>query len=137
MSGERVSFPGQHVALHDAQVLPQPVQRPHPPIWIGGSGMKRTLPIAARFADAWHTYGSPDQLAKLSAHLEDLAAASGRDPRSILRASSLSLSEPWDEVLANAEAMRDAGVGYLVCGWPSEGEARVAAFVERVLPRLG
>jgi F420-dependent oxidoreductase-like protein len=136
MSGERVSFPGAHVAVRDAQVLPRPVQRPHPPIWIGGSGMKRTLPIAARFADAWHTYGSPQQLAALSAHLDDLAAASGRDPSAILRASSLSLSEPWDEVRRSADAMRDAGVGYLVCGWPGEGESRVAEFVERVLPGL-
>jgi hypothetical protein len=46
------------------------------------------------------------------------------------------LSEPWDEVRANAEAMRAAGAGYLVCGWPGEGAARVEEFVTRVLPDL-
>jgi hypothetical protein len=65
-----------------------------------------------------------------------MAAAEGRDPASITRASSLSLSEPWGEVRANAEAMRGAGVGYLVCGWPAEGAARVEEFVSHVLPDL-
>jgi F420-dependent oxidoreductase-like protein len=80
MTGERVSFTGAHVSLQDAQLRPVPVQHPHPPIWIGGSGMRRTLPIAARYADAWHTWGGPDQLAMLSQHLDALATQAGRDP---------------------------------------------------------
>jgi alkanesulfonate monooxygenase SsuD/methylene tetrahydromethanopterin reductase-like flavin-dependent oxidoreductase (luciferase family) len=115
---------------------PTPVQRPHPPIWIGGSGRRRTLPLAARFADVWHTYGSPDQLRALGAELDHLAEAAGRTPSSILRASSLSLSEPWDDVTRQAQAMRDAGVGYLVCGWPGEGRPRVEEFATRVMPAL-
>jgi alkanesulfonate monooxygenase SsuD/methylene tetrahydromethanopterin reductase-like flavin-dependent oxidoreductase (luciferase family) len=59
MTGERVSYEGTVVSLRDAQVLPRPVQRPHPPIWIGGDGPRRTLPLVARFADAWHTWGTP------------------------------------------------------------------------------
>ena len=136
MTGEPCSFDGQHLQLHSAQVRPVPVQRPHPPIWIGGSGQRRTLPIAARWADVWHTYGAPEQLAKLSARLDQLAEASDRDPSAITRASSLSLSEPWDDVRRNAAAMRDIGIGYLVCGWPGEGRERVAEFVERVLPEF-
>jgi F420-dependent oxidoreductase-like protein len=136
MTGERVSFSGSHVTLHDAQVRPVPVQRPHPPIWIGGSGTRRTLPIAARWASAWHTYGPPSHLARLSRLLDDLAARAGRDPRDIVRASSLSLSEPWDEVRRNADAMRDAGIGYLVCGWPGEGRERVEEFATAVMPAL-
>lgn len=136
MSGERVSFAGMHATLDGAQMRPVPVQRPHPPIWIGGSGLRRTLPIAARWADVWHTYGTADQLAALSARLDELAAAHGRDPRAITRAASLSLSEPWDEVRANADALRAAGIEYLVCGWPGEGDARVAEFVEQILPGL-
>jgi alkanesulfonate monooxygenase SsuD/methylene tetrahydromethanopterin reductase-like flavin-dependent oxidoreductase (luciferase family) len=90
----------------------------------------------ARFADVWHTWGSPAQLRELSAVVDRLAEAAGRQPSSILRASSLSLSEPWDEVKANAEAMRDSGIGYLVCGWPAEGRARVEEFATRVLPEF-
>ena len=83
----------------------------------------------ARFADVWHCYESPQNFRELSAAVDELATAAGRDPASITRASSLSLSEPWPEVRANAEAMRAAGVGYLVCGWPEEGAARVEEFV--------
>ena len=115
---------------------PVPVQRPHPPIWIGGSGRRRTLPIAAKWADVWHTYGSAEQLATLSAELDGLAQAAGRDPASILRASSLSLSEPWDEVRREVASMRDVGIGYLVCGWPGEGNARVEEFASTVMPEF-
>lgn len=133
MTGERVSYDGKMVSLQNAQVLPAPVQRPHPPIWIGGSGRKRTLPLAARFADVWHTYGSPAQLTELSAHLDGLARDAGRDPKAIVRAGSLSLSEGWDDVRRNADTMRDIGIGYLVCGWPGEGQDRVAEFAQKIM----
>src|ERR1700681_4369913 len=91
-TGEVVSYQGAHFSLDNAQMRPVPVQRPHPPIWIGGSGRRRTLPLAAKLADVWHTYGSPEQLGVLSAELDRLAEVAGRDPAGILRASSLSLS---------------------------------------------
>ena len=53
-TGDVVSYDGARVSLHDAVLRPRPVQQPHPPIWIGGTGPRRTLPLAARFADqAW------------------------------------------------------------------------------------
>jgi alkanesulfonate monooxygenase SsuD/methylene tetrahydromethanopterin reductase-like flavin-dependent oxidoreductase (luciferase family) len=135
MTGERVSFEGTHVSLQDAQLRPVPVQQPHPPIWIGGSGRRRTLPLVARYADAWHTWGGPKQLAELSKRIDDLAAEAGRDPAAILRTSSLSLSEPDDEVRRNIDAMAEVGIGYLVCGWPGEGRERVEEFATRVMPQ--
>jgi F420-dependent oxidoreductase-like protein len=132
-TGEVVSYRGSQFTLDNAQLRPVPVQQPHPPIWIGGSGRRRTLPLAAKWADVWHTYGSPEQLRELSAQLDELAEAAGRDPRSIVRASSLSLSAPWDEVRRELEAMRGVGIGYLVCGWPGEGRARVEEFATTVM----
>jgi alkanesulfonate monooxygenase SsuD/methylene tetrahydromethanopterin reductase-like flavin-dependent oxidoreductase (luciferase family) len=132
-SGERVSYDGTRVSLRDAQLLPVPVQRPHPPIWIGGSGPRRTLPTAARFADVWHAFGSPASLREPSALLDRLAEDAGRDPASITRAASLSLSGSLDGVRRSAEAWRDAGFGYLVCDWPTEGRGRVEEFASRVL----
>jgi F420-dependent oxidoreductase-like protein len=135
-TGEVVSYQGAQFTLDDAQMRPVPVQRPHPPIWIGGSGRRRTLPLAAKWADVWHTYGSAEQLAALSAELDALAEAAGRHPGSIARASSLSLSAPWDEVRREAEAMRAVGISYLVCGWPEEGRARVEEFAATVMPEF-
>ncbi len=130
------SFEGRHWQVSDATLHPRPVQGPHPPIWIGASGERKMLPLVARHADVWHSFGDPASFARKSRLLDELAAEAGRDPSSITRASSLSLSEPWDEVRAAAEAMAAAGARYLVCGWPSEGRARVAEFVETVLPSL-
>lgn len=137
MTGERVSYDGKVVSLNNAQVRPVPVQQPHPPIWIGGSGRKRTLPLAARYADAWHTYGSAAQLGELSAHLDGLAREAGRDPKSILRAASLSLSEDFDAVRRDIEALSAVGIEYLVCGWPSEGRDLVGRFARDVMPEFG
>jgi alkanesulfonate monooxygenase SsuD/methylene tetrahydromethanopterin reductase-like flavin-dependent oxidoreductase (luciferase family) len=133
MTGERVSYEGKRVSLRDAQVRPLPVQQPHPPIWIGGSGKQRTLPLTARFADVWHTWGGPDQLSAMSHYLDDLATKIGRDPAEITRASSLSLSEPLDEVRRKVDKMQHAGIGYLVCGWPGEGRDQIEAFATQVM----
>ncbi|HXQ59128.1 MAG TPA: LLM class flavin-dependent oxidoreductase, partial [Acidimicrobiales bacterium] len=135
-TGETVSYAGHQIGLDEARLLPVPVQQPHPPIWIGGAGPRRTLPLVARFADVWHTWGSPDQLRALSATVDRLAEEAGRSPDAITRASSLSLSEPWEDVTREAAALRDAGLGYLVCGWPAEGRARVEEFATRVMPEF-
>ena len=132
-TGDVVSYDGHHFTLTEASLRPVPVRYPHPPIWIGGSGPRRTLPLVARYADVWHTQDSPENLALLSARLNQLAEEAGRDPAAIGRASSLSLSEPDSVVRANIEAMADAGFGYLVCGWPSEGRGRVEAFAGTVM----
>lgn len=130
------SFEGRHWTIRDATLLPRPVQRPHPPIWIGASGERRMLPLIARHADVWHTFGDAATIARKTALLDRLAEEQGRDPASIARAASLSLSEPWDEVRAAAEALAAAGVSYLVCGWPTEGRPRVEGFVEQLMPEL-
>jgi alkanesulfonate monooxygenase SsuD/methylene tetrahydromethanopterin reductase-like flavin-dependent oxidoreductase (luciferase family) len=134
-SGEVVSSDCRVVSLHAACLSPPPVQQPHPPIWIGGSGPKRTLPLVARYADVWHTWGTPNSLVEANDRLDELAAEAGRDPASITRASSLSLDD-LDTARKHAAKWRDAGYGYLVCGWPEAGQARIEAFVTEVLPEF-
>lgn len=83
-SSEPVSFRGRFYRLHEAQLLPRP-QRPTP-IMVGGSGPKRTLPLAARFADIWNCVGmSPEVFSQRSAALDALARAHGREPSDIKR----------------------------------------------------
>jgi F420-dependent oxidoreductase-like protein len=134
-TGEVVSYEGKTVSLHDASLRPVPVQKPHPPIWIGGTGPTRTLPLAARFADVWHAFGTPNSLREASARLDALATEAGRDPASIMRAGSLSLDD-LETARRHAAKWRDAGFGYLVCGWPEAGDAQVEAFVRDVLPEF-
>jgi F420-dependent oxidoreductase-like protein len=135
-TGEEVSYAGHEYSLQDARLRPVPVQRPHPPIWVGGSGPRRTLPLAARFADVWHSFGTADDVRESGERLDQLAEAAGRPPGSIARAASLSLSEPWDEVRRTAEQLSEAGVSYLVCGWPGEGRSRVEEFAGTLMPQL-
>ena len=130
-SGETVSYDGKVVSLRDARLGPVPVQRPHPPIWIGGTGPRRTLPLVAKYADVWHAFGSPNSLREAVDAVDRLATAAGRDPGDILRAGSLSLDD-LETARKHAGKWRDAGYGYLVCGWPEAGEAQVERFVREV-----
>ncbi|MBR7839809.1 LLM class flavin-dependent oxidoreductase, partial [Actinospica durhamensis] len=54
LTRETTTFAGTHYTLTDARCDPKPVQRPHPPICIGGSGEKRTLRTVARYAQHWN-----------------------------------------------------------------------------------
>src|ERR1700730_10577096 len=54
-TGEVVSYDGRVVSLRDARLRPLPVQKPHPPIWIGGSGPRPQLPLLAPYAHVWRT----------------------------------------------------------------------------------
>lgn len=80
---ETTTFEGKWFSVHDARNEPRPVQAKLP-IWIGGGGEKRTLKIAARYADGWNVpFISPEEFARkrgvLLQHCEDV----GRDPSEI------------------------------------------------------
>ncbi|ORA35320.1 LLM class F420-dependent oxidoreductase [Mycobacterium aquaticum] len=67
-----------------AQLIPPPVR--DIPILIGGMGVKRTLPIVARYADIWHTFASVDEYRRKNQLVKELAAEAGRDAGAITRA---------------------------------------------------
>jgi alkanesulfonate monooxygenase SsuD/methylene tetrahydromethanopterin reductase-like flavin-dependent oxidoreductase (luciferase family) len=134
-TGEVVSYEGSRLSLRNAQMLPLPVQRPHPPLWIGGTGPRRTLPLVARYADVWHAFGTPNSLRDANARVDELAVKEGRDPSSILRAASLSLDD-LQTARKHIAKWRDAGYGYLVCGWPGAGDSHIEAFAREVMPEF-
>lgn len=80
----RTTFSGRHYAVRDLPNVPPPVQRPRPPIHVGGAGERRTLPLVARYADVWNcpTYALGELAAK-RAVLERECTAIGRDPGEI------------------------------------------------------
>jgi alkanesulfonate monooxygenase SsuD/methylene tetrahydromethanopterin reductase-like flavin-dependent oxidoreductase (luciferase family) len=134
-TGERVSYEGRYYTLDRAQYRPVPVQRPYPPIWIGANGPKLGLPLVGRQADVWHGWGDDEYAGKWEI-VRRAAEKAGRDPEEIVRSSSLSISEPWDEVKNSYQRHVANRVSYLIVEWPSEGKQRLDEFVEKVLPRL-
>ncbi len=136
LTSDDFDFDGRHYQLRRAFYRPRPVQQPYPEIWIGATGEKVMLPLAARHADVWHGFGSVSDLARMSAVVDRAAEEAGRDPAQIGRSTSLSISEPWDEVRREAENLRDAGFTHLIASWPSEGLGRVEEFASEVMPEL-
>jgi F420-dependent oxidoreductase-like protein len=83
---EPASFSGRHYSLDGAVMRPKPVQRPHPPLLVGGSGEKRTLRIVAKYADEWNAVApTPESYRTKTAVLEERCRAVGRDPATIAR----------------------------------------------------
>jgi len=133
LTTDAFTFDGKHFQVTQATLAPRPVQQPHPPIWIGASGEKRMMPIAARYADVWHCFGPPSYLTPKSSRLSALAEAAGRDPSTIRRAASLSIEADLDGVARLVDEWEAAGFDYLVCMWPSEGRDLVERFAARIL----
>jgi alkanesulfonate monooxygenase len=132
--GEKFSFTGKHYQLKDSPALPKPVQRPHPPLIIGGGGAKRTPRLAATFADE---FNMPfHRLADTGAQFSRVRAAcegAGRDPATL----GLSVAQVVCCGANEAEVSRRAKaigreVGDLrsdgVAGTPDEVVERLQAF---------
>ena len=81
-SDDRVDFHGTYHTLEDAPAQPKPLQQPHPPIIVGGSGKRGTAEPAARFADEYNTpFVSPEDFAAIRAHVQQAARETGRTLR--------------------------------------------------------
>jgi F420-dependent oxidoreductase-like protein len=108
---QKTSFKGRYYELTDAMCNPKPVQQPHPPICIGGSGEKRTLRTAARFAQHWNFVGGTvEQFRHARDVLHQHCADVGRDPAEILLSSHVHFTGDPAETAANAAALGEAGV---------------------------
>lgn len=111
LTQEVTTFAGDYYQLADARCEPKPVQQPHPPICIGGSGEKRTLRTAARFAQHWNFVGGTvEQFTRARDVLYQHCADVGRDPSEILLSSHVFYAGDASESAATAAALGDAGV---------------------------
>jgi F420-dependent oxidoreductase-like protein len=83
---EPVSFDGGFYRLRDAVLMPRSPRPGGPPIVIGGNGPRRTLPLAARYADEWNAvFVSADKYVELNARLDELLQEAGRPPDQVRR----------------------------------------------------
>jgi F420-dependent oxidoreductase-like protein len=120
----RTTLSGHYYRVTDAPNRPAPVQV-RLPLLIGGGGEKRTLRIAARYADVWNAWTTPDVLAAKVRVLHGHCEAIGRDPVEIDISTQallfLSTDESW------LATKRDVAPGRSIVGTPSE----IADIVER------
>jgi len=138
------SFNGQYYQIKNAFCNPKPIQKPSPPIMVGGSGERQTLRIVAKYADACNLFGSAETVKRKLSILKEHCRSVGRDYDSILRTKlgvvvidddkemarkrlqQISKGKPEEQidefaiygtpedVLRQKESLEDAGVQYLI-----------------------
>jgi probable F420-dependent oxidoreductase len=125
-------FAGRHHAIDGAVCDPPPVQRPHPPIWIGGEG-DRVHRLAARVADGVNVrWWGPERMAARAAYLEAACREAGRDPAALARSVTVLLVTDRDAARAADARERFAGIpaeGH-VAGTPEQCRAHIRKYVE-------
>jgi alkanesulfonate monooxygenase SsuD/methylene tetrahydromethanopterin reductase-like flavin-dependent oxidoreductase (luciferase family) len=130
LSKETTTFDGKYYQLKDARNEPKGPQQPHPPICIGGSGEKRTLPLTARYADHWNfAGGTPDEFARKRDVLAARCADIGRDPKEITMSAHVRLEPDLDytKVIDQAGALGKEGLDLAIVYLPPPHDPKVLA----------
>jgi F420-dependent oxidoreductase-like protein len=133
-------FEGRHYQLAETICRPEPVQRPHPPILVGGSGERKTLRLVARYADACNLFAPEPAVV---AHKLDVLArhceSEGRDPDRVKK-TILGFTDPLDDVdafLASMEEYAKLGVELVEVMPPGPDPVSwAAALGDQVVPKL-
>lgn len=142
---ETSTFEGKYYTLKNAPFMPKPLQKPHPPILIGGMGPKVIQPLAARHAQIWH-FGvpgnDPDKVRKLCENFDRVCREVGRDPMEVEKATSLNpadvTAKPIADVKREIRALVDVGVGHFILFPPPSNEDRdlIRRFGEEIIPEF-
>ena len=148
------SFNGRQVSIADASFHPKPIQRPHPPIIVGGVGRPRSLRLAARYADEYNmSEGGPDLCVEKFAVLDDECRKIGRDPATMRKSAMVGVLMGADQAEfegrirdlmamvgdagTNPQAWIDEHRRRWIAGTPDQARAMAARFaatgVERIM----
>ena len=155
-TSDNPTFEGKYVNFSDITFLPKPMQKPYPPIWIGGQS-KPAIRRAAQIGDCWHPVGAipaaplePEELSEKLVLLRQDAEKVGRDPATI----QVSVKAPLydsndtsgprrrftgspDEVRQDVQTYSDIGVTHLIFDFrvesANETNDRMAKFSEEVM----
>jgi alkanesulfonate monooxygenase SsuD/methylene tetrahydromethanopterin reductase-like flavin-dependent oxidoreductase (luciferase family) len=92
LTQERTTVHGHHYHVTDAMGYPKPVQQPHPPIMIGGTGKRVLLRLVAQYADMWNAAGSAEDLRALIDVIRRHADKAGRDAAAIEKTALMPLA---------------------------------------------
>lgn len=153
---ERASFDGRHVAFDEVIFEPKPVQKPHPPLWIGGESPP-AIRRAIKYGTTWYPgnnsqtvpLDTPARLGTGIAKVKGLCETSGRDPRSLGFTLLVQDHFEWadrkiadgsarrmftgssDDMLADAEALTSTGVSHAALRLGGNDCAEAVARIER------
>ena len=160
---DSATFSGKFYQIRNAYCNPKPIQKPHPPIMIGGSGERRTLKIVAKYGDACNIFGSVETVKKKLGVLREHCRSVGRDYDSIVKSKlghividkdkekvteamkgmpedrrrEYAIYGTPEEVRRQVEAFRDAGVEYLIVNLEPDRELQaLELFANEVVKKL-
>ena len=142
-SEDPVDFEGEYYSLNGAELLPRPERRGGPPVLIGGNGPNRTLPLTARYADAWNgVFIGPQEYRELNERLSILIDQEGRKQSEIRRSIMTGLVysdnasdlERWASLYdADPQELDDRG---LVVGGADQVVEQLGAYAEAGAQRI-
>jgi alkanesulfonate monooxygenase SsuD/methylene tetrahydromethanopterin reductase-like flavin-dependent oxidoreductase (luciferase family) len=137
-TNDRTNLDGRYYHFKDAIGLPKPIQKPHPPIWIGAGG-DLMMKVVARYADVWNGVGggTPEAAAEMSRKLDEACHEIGRDPGVVRR----SVQHMWDgrertKLFDAVSKYAENGFTEHIINCQPPDHARVAAAAADALPDL-
>ncbi len=138
---QKSNFSGKYYQLKDALFEPKSVQKPHPPILIGGMGPKVIQPIVARHADIWNFFvrdGDPQQAKEICSKFDEICRRVGRDPAQVEKSASVrppQLTGTKEEVRSRIQALADAGIQHFIISLPAPHDRELLRrFAKEVMP---
>jgi F420-dependent oxidoreductase-like protein len=139
---DATDFDGRHYTVKRAIAFPKPVQRPHPPLWIGGRGERKTLRLVAQYANVWNV-SARDAVEdiRLSGVLDMHCEQVGRDPADVRRTVQLYYAGDPDAFLTAVEPYLAAGFSEVVLTLAARSAGRdpipdAQSAASQLLPRL-
>lgn len=137
---EKSTYTGKYYQLKEAPFEPKTVQRPHPPLLIGGQGPKLILPLIAKHANIWHLRVrdvKPEEIQSLTTKFDTICRQVGRDPAEIERAVSLrpaQLTGATDEVRKQIQALVDIGIHHFIISLSPTDRKILSRFAKEIMP---
>jgi F420-dependent oxidoreductase-like protein len=132
-------YQGKHYQLAETMCFPEPISKPHPPILVGGGGERKTLRLAARYADACNVFATtPDDVAHKLDVLRSHCDAEGRDYDRITKTvlAVRPVLADVDAFVAEAEQYAALGVSEMETMPDRHPVSYAEQLAERVVPRL-
>jgi len=138
---EKTTFKGKYYSVESAYCAPKPVQKPHPPVWVGGS-VPAVLKVAAEFADGWnlafYPSNTPAGYRKKAKAIEQYCKEVGRDPKQLRKSwmGEIVMGQTKADVEQKVAALKPAVMTFedykiaRIIGTPDEVVAQIQSYIK-------